>query len=173
MTSVTDMDPVYISLMRFVRDLMSHPEDFIKAGRQNFDRQHFEQPFIVVDSLSGDIPLASSESYDGGTEAMTYIEYVSRPVTFDFYGPGAAKRARDFRLLCRSQASGDLQRSLGITVWHPTAMTDVKALTGQQYGERMQLQCQVHYSPSLVVDILRIDTAQLRIIGERGLIYEQ
>lgn len=167
------IDPVYIALMRFIRDLLPHPESFIKAGRQNFDRTHFEQPYIVVDSLAGDVPLTSSESYDGGTEQMTYAEYVSRPITFDFYGPTAVDLCRRFRLLARSESSLQLQQSLGVTVWHPGAATDVKALTGQQYGERMQLQCQVHYCPSVVVDILRIDTAQLRIIGERGLIYEQ
>lgn len=167
------IDPVYIALMRFVRDLLNHPEQYIKAGRQNFQREHFEQPYIVVDSLAGDIPLTSGEKYDGEAEQMTYSEYVSRPVTFDFYGPTAVTLCRNFRLLARSQASLELQQSLGITVWHPSAATDVKSLTGQQYGERMQLQCQVHYSPAVVVDILRIDIAQLRIISERGLIYEQ
>lgn len=166
-------DPLYIALMRFTRDLLSHPEGFIKSGRQNFDRQHFEQPYIVVDSLSGDLPLTSSEKYDGDLEQMTYSEHVSRAVTFDFYGPTAHDLCRRFRLLARSQASLELQSNLGITVFHPTAATDLKSLTGQQYGERMQLQCQVHYSPSLIVGILRIDIAQLRVIGERGLIYEQ
>lgn len=166
-------DPVLVNLARFVRDLLPHPEDYIKLGRQNFDRKEFEQPYIVVDSLAGDVPLSSSEQYDGETETMVYSERVSRLCTFDFYGPTAHTLCRNFRLLARSQASIELQEALGITVWHPGAATDVKSLTGQQYGERMQLECQVHYSPSLVVDILRIDTAQLRIIGERGLIYEQ
>ena len=167
------IDPLYIALMRYTRDLLVHPEAFIKAGRQNFDREHFEQPYIVVDSLSPDLPLTSSEVYDGDTEQMVYSEQVSRAITWDFYGPTAHTLCRNFRLLARSQASQDLQSDLGITVFHPTAATDLKSLTGQQYGERMQLQCQVHYSPSLIVGILRIDTAQLRIIGERGLIYEQ
>lgn len=166
-------DPVMIQLQRFTRDLLGHPEEFIKVGRQNFDRQHFEQPYIVVDSLAGDIPLTSDQKYDGDTEQMTYSEYVSRPVTFDFYGPTAHMLCRNFRLLARSQKSEDLQASLAITVWHPAAATDLKSLTGLQYGERVQLQCQVHYCPAVVVDILGIDTAQLRIIGERGLIYEQ
>lgn len=166
-------DPVYIALMRLTRDLLTHPEQFIKAGRQNFQREQFEQPYIVVDSLSGDIPLSSDQKYDGTAEQMTYSEYVSRPVTWDFYGPTAPQLCRRFRLLARSDASLELQHTHGITVWHPSAATDLKSLTGQQYGERMQLQCQVHYSPAEVVDILRIDTAQLRIIGERGLIYEQ
>lgn len=166
-------DPVLINLARFVRDLLTHPESLIKIGRQNFDRKEFEMNYIVVDSLAGDVPLASSEDYDGVAEEMTYSERVSRLCTFDFYGPQAHTNCRKFRILARSQASLELQDSLGITVWHPSAATDVKSLTGQQYGERMQLECQVHYSQSEVVDILRIDTAQLRIIGERGLIYEQ
>ena len=166
-------DPALIQLARFVRDLLPHAESLVKIGRQNFDRAGLETDYIVVDSLAADIPLVSSESYDGDAEAMTYTELVSRPVTFDFYGSNAHANCRKFRLLARSQAALELQDSLGITVWHPGGATDVKSLTGQQYGERMQLECQVHYSPSLVVDILRIDTAQLRIIGERGLIYEQ
>lgn len=166
-------EPILIQLKRFVRDLLPHPEEFIKDGRVNFNRQEFEQPYIVVDSLSPDIPLASSANYDGDTERMRYVELVSRSFTFDFYGPTAATLCSNFRLLARSELSLDLQSELNITVFHPGAATNVKQLTGQQYGERMQLECQVHYSPSVIVDILRIDIAQLRIIGERGLIYEQ
>lgn len=166
-------EPILIQLQRYVRDLLIHPEEFVKAGRQNFDRKQFEQPYIVVDSLSGDIPLASSTKYDEVNEQMQYSELVSRAFTFDFYGPTAVELCSRFRLLARSEISLDLQAALNITVFHPGAATNLKQLTGQQYGERMQLECQVHYSPSLIVDILRIDTAQLRIIGERGLIYEQ
>jgi hypothetical protein len=166
-------EPILIQLQRYVRDLLTHPEQYVKAGRQNFNRQEFEQPYIVVDSLSGDIPLASSNKYDEVNEQMQYSELVSRAFTFDFYGPTAATLCSNFRLLARGETSLELQQSLGITVYHPGAATNVKQLTGQQYGERMQLECQVHYSPSLIVDILRIDIAQLRIIGERGLIYEQ
>lgn len=165
--------PILIQLARLTRDLMAHPEQYIKIGRQNFDRQQFELPYIVIDSLAGDIPLASSESFDGDAEEMTYSELVSHPVTFDFYGPTAHDLCRKFRLLARSQASLELQQALGFTLWHPAAATDVKALTGQQYGERMQLECQVHYSPALTLETLRIDTAQIRLIDERGLIYEQ
>jgi len=166
-------EPILIQLQRYVRDLLVHPEQFIKAGRVNFNRQEFEQPYIVVDSLSPDVPLASSTKYDEVNEQMQYSELVSRAFTFDFYGPTAAILCRDFRIMARTEKSLDIQRDLNITVFHPGAATNVKQLTGQQYGERMQLECQVHYSPSLIVDILRIDTAQLRIIGERGLIYEQ
>ncbi len=166
-------DPIIIQLKRFVRDLLVHPENLIKSGRVNFDRKDFEMNYIVVDSLAADVPLTSSERYDGEIEKMEYSELVSRLCTFDFYGPAAHANCRKFRLLARSQASLELQDTLGITVWHPGGATDLKSLTRQQYGERMQLECQVHYCPTLVVDILRIDTAQLRIIGERGLIYEQ
>lgn len=166
-------EPILIQLQRYTRDLLGHPEQYIKAGRQNFDRQHFEQPYIVVDSLSGDVPLASSSQYDEVAEEMQYSELVSRAFTWDFYGPTAATLRTNFRLLARGENSLDLQQTLGVTVFHPGAATNVKSLTGQQYGERMQLECQVHYSPSVIVDILRIDIAQLRIIGERGLIYEQ
>lgn len=166
-------EPILIQLQRYVRDLLTHPEQYVKAGRQNFNRQEFEQPYIVVDSLSGDVPLASSKKYDDVAEQMEYAELVSRSFTFDFYGPTAATLCSRFRLLARGELSSDLQQDMKITVFHPGAATNVKQLTGQQYGERMQLECQVHYSPSLIVDILRIDIAQLRIIGERGLIYEQ
>ncbi len=166
-------EPILIQLQRYVRDLLVHPEQYVKAGRQNFNRQEFEQPYIVVDSLSGDIPLASSSEYNEVDEEMRYTELVSRAFTFDFYGSTAAANCSRFRLLARSELSLELQQSLSMTVFHPGAATNVKQLTGQQYGERMQLECQVHYSPSLIVDILRIDIAQLRIIGERGLIYEQ
>ncbi len=48
-------------------------------------------------------------------------------------------------------------------------MTDVKMLTGQQYGERQELTLNVRYSTSADVETLRIDTAITEIRTETGM----
>jgi len=48
---------------------------------------------------------------------------------------------------------------LEIGVFQASGLTDVKMLTGQQYGERQELTLNVRYATSANVDTLRIDTA--------------
>jgi hypothetical protein len=45
-------------------------------------------------------------------------------------------------------------------------ITDVKALTGQQYGNRVQVELVIQYSPSITLDVLRIDTAVVETMSD-------
>ena len=156
----------------FVRDLLTYNEQLIRVGRQNYEIEDFEIPYIGVDALGAAQRLASGQKYDGTAEEMTYQQQWQAPVTLSFYGPDAWITATQFGLLIQSQASRDLQEALGLGVYQASGLTDVKMLTGQQYGERQELTLNVRYATAADIDTLRIDTAQIELRTERGLVIE-
>ena len=156
----------------FIRDLLGYNEQLIRIGRQNYDIDDFTIGYIGVDSLGASRRLASGEKFDGTLEKMTYQQQWQAPVTLSFYGSDAWTTATNFALLIQSQKSLELQDSLGIGVFQASGLTDVKMLTGQQYGERQEVTLNVRYSTTANVDTLRIDTAITELRSERGLIIE-
>lgn len=157
---------------KYVRDLMAVSETLIKLGRVNFERKDFETDYIVIDSLTGDIPLASSSSFDSVDESMEYTSLIKKAFVVDFYGENAYANASKFQLLVRSQKSSELQDTYKISVYRVTTVTDVKALTGQQYGNRVQCELMVQFNNSIEVDTLRIDVAQIEIRNEEKIIWQ-
>lgn len=160
--------PLLTAVAKFVRDLLNYDEQLIRVGRQNFEREQFEAAYIVVDALGQQARVASSETFNGDTETMSLCALHRGPVTLDFYGAGAYNRAIDFSLLMRSQTALELKKGLGVNILQPSALTDAKALTGQQYGERVQVEMVVEMSTGATLATLRIDTAQLQIHNEEG-----
>ena len=153
----------------YVRDLLTHPEDEILIGRLGEDIEDFTIDYIGVDSLGAAQRMASGETFDNVDEIMTYAQQWQAPVTLSFYGDNAYSNAVRFGLLIQSQASFELQQSLGIAVYQTSQMTDVKTLTGQQYGNRYEIALNIMYSVSADVDTLRIETAQIELRTETGL----
>ena len=153
----------------FARDLLGYNEQLIRIGRQNYDIDDFNIGYIGVDSLGAAQRLASGEKYDGNTERMSFQQQWQAPVTLSFYGTAAWSTATRFALLIQSQASRDLQEALGLGVYQASGLTDVKMLTGQQYGERQELTLNVRYATAADIDTLRIDTAQIELRTEIGL----
>jgi len=153
----------------FIRDLLGYNEQLIRIGRQNYDITDFTIGYIGVDSLGPARRLASGEKYDGNLERMTYQQQWIAPVTISFYGSDAWPTATNFALLIQSQRSLELQESAGIGVFQATAITDVKMLTGKQYGERQELTINIRYATTVNVDTLRIDTAITEVRTEVGL----
>jgi len=155
----------------FVRDLLGYNEQLIRLGRQNFEREQFETAYIVVDDLGGMQRVTEGEEFDGAAENLELSTTWRGLVTLDFYGNGAYARATRFSGLCRSQAAYDLRRTLGVNIYPANRITDVKALTGQQYGERVQLECNAELTTAENIATLRIDTAQIEIRNEQGVQY--
>lgn len=156
---------------RFVRDLMAYDEALILRGRQNFEREQFETAYIVVDALGPRTRRGAVEKFDPDTEEQTVAVLWAGTVTLDFYGDGAYTRANEFTLRMQTQAARGLRKSLALGAALASEWTDVKALTGQQYGERIQLSLVVSVTEQLVVPVLRIDTAQIEIRNEDGVQY--
>lgn len=166
------MNEVLKRVALFVRDLLTYDEQLIRIGRQNFEQVDFETNYIVVDALGRSERSASLQDYDGDTEIMKLGGIWKGPVTLDFYGSGTYDRAIDFSLRSMSQAAIELKKDLGIMIYHPTGPTDVKQLTGQIYGERIQIEMMVEISQEVDIATLRIDTAQLEIRTEEGIQYD-
>jgi hypothetical protein len=157
----------------FVRDLLSYDESLIKIGRDGDTITDFTIGYIAIDSLGASQRLASGKSYDGDTEVMTYQQQWRMPVTVTFYGDDAWSRATKYALRIQSQQALELQEVLGIGVFQASNITDVKILTGQQYGERLELALNIHYSTHVDIDTRRIDTEQINLIAdpEQEIIY--
>jgi hypothetical protein len=153
----------------FIRDLLAYDEQLIRTGRQNYKIADFTIGYIGVDSLGASRRLASGATFDGTLEKMTYQQQWIAPVTISFYGDDAWSTATNFALLIQSQKSLELQESFGIGVFQASGLTDVKMLTGQQYGERQEITLNVRYSTSADVETLRIDTAITELRTETGL----
>ena len=153
-------------LALFTRDVLSYDENLIRIGRQNFQRKEFEEDYIVVDGIGASTPTGRIESYDGDTEVQSIGVRSTKPCTLDFYGDNAFTNAAEFRLSLRTQLAYELQKDLGIGVYGVSTETDVKALTGQQYGNRVQLELNVQYCETIDVDTLRIDEAQFEFLKD-------
>lgn len=162
------MNEALKQLSIFVRDLLSYDEQLIRIGRNNFERKDFSRPFIVVDGIGPQSRVSRVDGYDGETETQTLGARLSAPCTLNFYGDGAYDRAVDFMIRIASQSSLELQKAQSITIYRASALTDIKALTGQQYGENIELQVNVEYNQIIELSVKRIDTAQINIISEQG-----
>lgn len=152
----------------FVRDLLQYDEQLIRIGRQNYEIADFTVGYIGVDTLGPARRLASGKSYDDVAEIMTHSQQWSAPIVLSFYGNDAWDTATDFSLLVNSQTALELQETLGIGVHQVSNLSDVKILVGQEYGERVEVNFNVHYTVSVDRSILRIDTEQLDINSENG-----
>jgi hypothetical protein len=159
------MNPL-ILLALVIRDLLPHPEELIRFGRLNEEREWFSDDYIVVDRLAPGQPITRSERYDGVEEELTLSTRMRQPVTIDFFGENAYTNAEKLQLLLKSDKSLDLQEQYAVTMGGVNQITDVKALTGQQYGNRVQVELVIQYSPSITLDVLRIDTAVVETMSD-------
>ncbi len=159
------MNPL-ILLALVIRELLPHPEELIRFGRLNDEREWFDGDYIVIDRLAPGQPLTRGQRYDGEVEELTLSSRMRQPVTIDFFGENAYTNAEKFQLLLNSDKALDLQEQYAVTVGGVSQITDVKALTGQQYGNRAQVELVIQYSPSITLNALRIDTAVVETMSD-------
>lgn len=161
-------NPPLIRLAKFTRDLLSVDEQLVRVGRLNFERDDFDDTLIAIDSIGPATRLASSQSFDGAAELMSYSDTHSLPVTINFFGDTAYTLSAAFRLSLRSQPSIELQRLYEVTVFQPSTVTDLKHLAGSGYTDRVELTLNIHVVDTIDIDTLRIDTPQFEIQNEQG-----
>ena len=151
----------------FVRDLLQQPEGTVVViGRHNMRRDDFTALQIVIDKIAPEELTSQSKAFDGDAETMAINSYFNGECIINFYGDGARFEAVKFIGLLATQASYELQRDQALGVYNMTGLTDVKLLAGSQYTERLELAFNVRYSESLVIDTLRIDTANGTILTD-------
>lgn len=153
-------------LALFIRDVLGYDEQLIRMGRLEYDRELLTAAYIGVDQLAPAVRLSSSQTFDGVSEEMTYSTRWRVPCVIEFFGEGAYQRAASFINLAQSQAAIDANKAHSVGVYIVPTLTDVKALTGSQYGERILLDVNVTYETADAVATLRIDEAVLDIITE-------
>lgn len=155
------MSPL-IQFAKYVRDLLAQPEgEVVILGRENMRRDDMTGLQIVVDELEPTRRLTTAQKYDGDSEVMTHSQQHRGIFSVNFYGDGAFEQTQKFILIKNSQKGYELSRDLGIDVYTPTGYQNLKLLTGEQYSERYQIECNVIFTVSAAVDTLRIETAQI------------
>lgn len=160
------MKPQLVDMAYFVMGLLEHPESLIKIGRHNQMLEDTDENYIVVDELSS-VNLGSSKEYDGDNEVMAYSGRSLGRVTLNFYGDEAYSNASRFRLLKQSQRSYELQKSIGIAVFQPSQITDLRFIGGTQQSNRFEVEVTVQYTESVSVDTLSIETAQFEFLNDK------
>lgn len=166
MTQLTPANPLCIKLAILIRDLMKLNEGIVLIGRQDILQKDFKTGYIVVDQLGASMRTASGEKYNGTTEVMTFGDSFKAEMTVEFFGFTAYDNAKKLTGILRSQAALDLKHDLGFDVNRVSSVQDVKQLTGQQNGNRLQMTMMAEDNQTVDVETLRIDVAQFKILTE-------
>jgi hypothetical protein len=140
-------------------------------GRENFEKVNTDDDFITIDYLTT-IPLGNTSNYDGDTEKMSIGTLMRYSVTIATVGNNANSTITDIGLKIKSQKSLELQNALNIRVGTPLSVRNLKELSGSIYNDMFEMELNVDVTDSVDVDTLRIDTAQLKINNEKGVIYD-
>lgn len=158
------MNQSIISVARYVRDLLDYDENLIQFDRKNTQQSDTVTGYIVVNGSGIQNVLNHGSSYDGDAEIMEYSKSESRLITLEFYGTDAYENAELFSLLNQSQKAREVSRGLGLTIYNVSQATDVKQLLGYQYGNRVHVDFNIQYCPSVAVDVLRVDATEYDIL---------
>lgn len=161
-------NPLLIKLAKLIRDITGKPESEIKIGRENLDQTDFATGYITVDSLAGSNILSSGEKFDEDNEQMSYDNIFKTEALIECYGDTAHATANRLVGLLRSQDAADKKYTLGITVYRVSSVQDIKQLTGQKYGNRLQLSVMVEDSRRVDIATKRIETVPFKILTEDG-----
>ena len=110
------------------------------------------------------MPIGNTDSFDGDTERAELVKQLNGAFTIDFFGSAARQNAVEWQAKHKWQTSHELQRDLGICVYHASIMRNLKNLEGSQYKDRYQIEISVQYNEAITIDTLRIDTAEVTLI---------
>ena len=152
---------------KYVTGLLAVDPTTVIIGRENFNRFSFGDDFIIVDSLALGIPVGRSQSFDGDTERETYNARFNGTFTLDFYGDTASQTAYKFTLLQASRLSFELSRDIGLTMNYVSNIRDLRSIEGSQQNNRMQAELMIGYEEQVIIDTLRIDTAQVTFLNDK------
>ncbi|AGH07346.1 hypothetical protein VPGG_00029 [Vibrio phage VBM1] len=158
------MNQSIINVARYVRDLLDYDENLIQFDRKNTQQSDAVTGYIVVNGSGVGRAMSHGSGYDGDNEVMEYSTAIAKPITLEFYGSSAYENAELFMLLNKSQKAREISRDLGLTIYDVSQDTDVKQLLGYQYGNRIHIDFNIQYCPSVAVDVLRVDATEYDIL---------
>ena len=150
-------------LANYTENLLDHDPTLIIIGRENFDKQDSSADYIVIDELVS-VPAGAAQSFDGDAEQQKFSVQMKGDFTINFFGDNARLNAAKWVTLHGNQESYELQRDLGLAIYHATSFRNLKALEGSQYKNRYEVEISLYFNEESTVDTLRIDTAQTTFI---------
>lgn len=159
--------PHMIATAKFVRDLLSYDEQLIKFDRNDIPEGDFSTSYIVVNGSNIATKLSSGRNYNSEDEIMNYNSSFAQGIILEFYGDDAHVNSSNFELTAPSQLGADLKRVLGISISNVSTSTDVRQILGSAHGNRVHLEMNINYSPSIDVETLRVDTTEFTIIEDK------
>lgn len=161
------MNEAIKSVARYVRDLLDYDESLIKFDRRNTQQEDLVTDYIVVNSSAIQNKLSHGKSYNGDTEIMTYSSSDQQAITLEFYGDNAYQNAELFSILNDSQKAKEVSRTLGLTIYKISNVTDVRQIMGYQYGNRVHVEFNIQYCPNVAVSLLRVDTVEPEFLVDK------
>ena len=137
-------------------------EGEVVLARKNYLDQDFKSNLAIVDSLLN-IPIGRTQDFNGEDEKLTYITYRKSQITIDFYGDDAELNANTFEARLKSQITHEYKRDNNIEVFNNKTIQNIKNVQGKTVYDRFQIEIVVKYTDDLTDDVLRIDTAQMKV----------
>ena len=159
------MTDVVLQVMRYTRDLLTHDEALIHAGRTNFEIKDFDLNYIIVDYLTSPRQYIQQQ-YDGTNEVMKLTHNYTASMTIDFYGLDAFTTAHRWVALYSGPSSNALQLQYGIRILTPSTINNINFLTATTNQNRLQLSFNTRYNLTVDDPVLRIDTPIFTVITD-------
>lgn len=155
----------------YLTALLNFNPDNIIIGRENFTKLDTNENFIIIDYLAS-TPLGNFNAFDGDAEKISIGTLTRFRITILTIGDNASDNINNIELLIKSQKSLELQSALNLRVGHSLSVRNLKELSGSIFTDTFEMELNVDITKSADIDTLRIDTPQLLINNEKGVIYD-
>lgn len=161
-------------VLKLLGDYLTALLDFdplkIIIGRENFTKLNTNESFIILDYLTS-TPLGNFNSFDGIAEKINISTLTRFRVTILTIGDNASDNINNIELLIKSQKSLELQSDLNLRIGNSLGVRNLKELIGSIFTDTFEMELNIDITKGVEVDTLRIDTAQIVINNEKGVIY--
>ena len=148
----------------FTASLLQYRATLIYIARLNANRDNTLKDYIVVDNIFN-LPIGKFIQYDGVNEIQKVSTRFLGSFQILFYGTDALPNSIKWQNLLASEASFELQRSLGITIYRTSSHNNLRIEDGTNYDNLYQCDFKVKYDETTEIPTLRIDTADISFIN--------
>lgn len=162
-------------MLKILGDYLTYLLEFdptkIIIGRENYNKLNTNESFIIIDYLAS-TPLGNFNAFDGDVEEINISTLTRFRVTILTVGDNASENINKIELLIKSQRSLDSQSDLNLRIGYSLGVKNLRELNGSIFIDRFEMELNVDIIKSLSVCTKRIDTPQLLIKNEKGVIYD-
>ena len=159
---------VLLSLYEVVKDTLNYEEELLLIGRENATQDTFKKNYIVLDTLASNPVSQHLKKYYDVDESEYWHTNMVGTFTLEFYGIKARNNYINFLNLVNSQECKDSQKKNEIILFIPKNTNNLKMQTQSKYYERYEVEVVINYVIKTAVERLRIDTADVNYLIEKG-----